>query len=619
MHAYDASPVFGEDVDLRPETGRPGPADAASGPHPPAGAPQANDAPAPPPPTPEPQAGSAEEPRARPIRAGSRAARSWRIVATLLPFVLAFLRDRRRWLLFGGRRRPTPEQHRERARRIVDAIASLGPTFIKLAQVFSSRADILPEPYLSEVSRLQDSVAPLPADAIEAVIRDELGRSPAELFESFDRVPLAAASLGQVHRARADGRDVAVKVLRPGVERLVALDLDISFRILWVLNVLFPNHHIRALTTVVREFERHIHEELDLRCEAESTELFRAHFRGDPRVRAPEVVPRFTRRRVLVTEYIHGTKVDRLHERFASGELSFPVLMETLTEAYLRMMLVDGTLHADPHPGNILVDDAGAVVFLDFGMVVRIERATRERIFRLAMAATRDDVDGIITGMYELGMIDPEVSRSEIRDAARQIMSVIQRARELGQRRVQEMVAEILDAFYTWPLVLPEELVYFFRASALLEGIGFRYDPSFQGLEVVRPVVSRMRGDLMRGMAREPGDVARGLLDEAQHTLRALHDVVRRAEREELRVRAHPRDMLHMERTLGLMARRLLLGLFAAVMAVVSTLLFVATGSWPVLVAGNTVALLVFFVVLVIPKHLLENPLRHTQGLRDRG
>ncbi|MDB4951010.1 MAG: hypothetical protein JWM27_3659 [Gemmatimonadetes bacterium] len=547
-----------------------------------------------------------------------RTRRFWRIVFTLTPFVVAFLRDRRRWIVFGAPRELPAAVHARRARRLVDAVAGLGPTFIKLAQVFGARADILPEPYLSEVARLQDAVAPLPVEAIEAVILAEFGRPAAQVFEAFDRAPLAAASLGQVHRARAEGRDVAVKVIRPGVEELVAVDLDVSFRILWYLNVLFPNHHVRALTTVVREFEKHIREELDLRLEARSTEWFRAHFSGDARVRAPEVLGAFTRRRVLVTEFVHGTKVDRLHERFARGELSFPALMDTLVEAYLRMMLVDGTLHADPHAGNILVEADGTVVFLDFGMVVRIERATRERIFRLALAAARDDVEGIIAGMYELGMIDPDVSRSEIRDAAGQILTIVQRARDYSQRQIQEMVAEILDAFYTWPLMLPEELVYFFRASALLEGIGFRYDPGFVGMEAVKPVVERMRGELLRGMARDPQDVARGLLDEAQQTLRALHDVVRRAEREELRVRAHPRDLAHVERSFGLMVRRLLLGLFAAVVSLVSTLVFTATRSWPVLAVGNAAALFVFCIVLFIPKHLLENPLHRARNLRGR-
>ncbi len=552
------------------------------------------------------------------IRPTGRLRRTWQILWRLIPFVIAFLRDRRRWILFGAPRRLPLEAHQTRARRIVDAIAELGPTFIKLVQVFSSRADIIPEPYLSELARLQDAVAPLPPDTIEDVILQEIGRPTAEIFERFDRVPIAAASLGQVHRARFEGEEVAVKVIRPGVERLVAVDLEISFRILFVLNILFPNHHVRALTSVVREFDRRIHEELDLRQEARNTEQFRQRFAADPRVRAPRVIEELTRRQVLVTEFIPGTKVDRLHAKFASGELSFPQLLETLSEAYIRMMLVDGVLHADPHPGNILVQDDGTVVFLDFGMMLQVERSTREKLFRFALAAARDDIDGMINVMYELGMIDPEILRAEIREAAVRIMGILERARELTHRRVQEMVQEIFDTFYIWPLILPEELVYFFRALVLLEGIGFRYDPNFNGLEVARPVIQKMRGELLQAMRKEPGDLARGVIEDLQHTLRALHDLVLRAEREELRLRVHPADVLREERIAALLVRRLLLGLFASVMAIVSTLLFVATHNWIVLLVGNAAALFLFFLVLIIPKHLLENPLRHARAVRRR-
>jgi predicted unusual protein kinase regulating ubiquinone biosynthesis (AarF/ABC1/UbiB family) len=280
------------------------------------------------------------------------------------------------------------------------------------------------------------------------------------------------------------------------------------------------------------------------------------------------------------------------------------------------MLLVEGFMHADPHPGNILVQEDGTIVFLDWGMVAQLSRSTRDSILKVALAAARDDLDGIISAMYELGMIDPEISRSEVRDAAAEILEIVQRMKELGVRRVQQMVQEIMDTFYTWPLVLPRELVYFFRATALLEGIGFRYDPAFLGLDVAVPVIRKMRGELLRATKREPQDIAKGIIDDVRIQINALRDIVVRAEREEFRVRIHPRDMTHFERFLLLQVRRVLLSVFALTIALVGSITYGSIGHPWVLIASIIIAIVMFMIVLFLPTHLLENPMRHARRLK---
>ena len=545
-----------------------------------------------------------------------RSVRALTVLLRLAPFIGAFLRDRRRFFLLGRPAIRAPEHHQARARRLTEVLARLGPTFIKLAQLFSARADILPEPYLTAIGRLQDQVPPDAWESVQAVLEGELGSSAGEIFQEIDREPIAAASLGQVHRARLHGQDVAVKILRPGVEESVALDLDISFRILFWLNILFRNHHVRALTNVVREFSARVREEMDFRHEAENIETFQRFFSEDQRVRVPVVYGDLTRRRVLVMEYCAGTKIDRLHDRFESGELDFNGLMETLTSLYLRMMVVDGFMHADPHPGNLLVQDDGRIVLLDWGMVLRVPKWTREAILGLALAVERENLEGTINGMYQLGMISPEVSRGEVREAATEIMRIMERARGSSRDRIQEIVQRIFDIFYTWPLLLPQELVYFFRTSVLLEGIGYRYDEEFNGLQLLRRVIAEARGEIHRSTGREPATLARDFLAEAQSTLVSIRDLLSRAQREELRVRMHPRDAQGQERILHLQARRLLLSIFAAATAVITAILFLALRSYWLMAAGFLASLFLFFLVFLIPTHLLENPLRHARGIR---
>ena len=536
--------------------------------------------------------------------------RALRVFTRLLPFLIAFLRDRRRFVIFGLPLPADDTRHRRRAERLTRTLAELGPTYIKLAQVFSARADILPEPYLGAIGTLTDQVPPLPQGVAEQVVAAELGQPVAALFERFEPEPLAAASLGQVHRARCRGRDVVVKVLRPGVDEVVRQDLEIAFRLLFVLNLLFPGHHTRALAAIVSEFAKRIWAELDFREEARNAETLRRNFAGDPRVVVPEVLAEFTRRRVLVLEYVEGTRIDRLHERIAAGGVRLDTLLALITEVYIKMMLEDGFFHADPHAGNLLVDLEGRLVLLDFGMVLQVGRETRARMVRTVLAAVRQDVDGVVNGFYELGILDPDVDRGTVRDAAQHLMGVALRD-DVSPRQMQRIVEDVLRTFYEWPLMLPPDLVYFGRAAVLVEGIGLRYDPDFNAIATARPVVARAAGRLMQGLL---GPDSKGLITdwglEAAAAIRSLRDLLRRAEREELRVRWHPRDAVELQRFLAQQVRRGLLALFAVAIGLIASILYVASRRLELLVLGLALSVGLFAVVFILPSHLFQNPLR---------
>lgn len=412
------------------------------------------------------------------------------------PLVLSFLRDRKRWLIAGRPLTRTSEFHHARAEHLVSAIAALGPSFVKLAQVFSSRSDLIPEPYVSAISTLTDQVPPVTTPIIEQEIERAYGRPVRSVFERFDSEPLAAASLGQVHRAVYKGEDVVVKVLRPGVEDLVRKDMGLARPVLRWLENRIPNPHLRNTRIVIDEFAARVPEEMDFVHEAANAERIYENFRGNPRVVIPRVIRELVRPRVLVLEYVEGTRVDRLSTRAGERRQDPRGVVSAVMELYLRMMLVDGFFHADPHPGNVLVTPGGNVVVLDFGMVVPVTPELRWRLVTTIFAAIRRDAAGVVAGFESLGMIDPGADPAQVRGLADRLLALAYAEMPMRER-VDLVTNEALAALYDWPVRLPSEMVYFARTAALIEGLGVRYDDHFNAITFASPIALRMRREIL--------------------------------------------------------------------------------------------------------------------------
>ncbi|MFQ6111813.1 MAG: ABC1 kinase family protein [Nitrospinota bacterium] len=515
----------------------------------------------------------------------------------LLPLALSFALDRRRFLLFGPSRQLGLDEHRRRAKELVEALSRLGPTFIKLAQILSARPDLVPKVYLEELSKLQDRCPALPFEVIAREVEGELGKPLSEAFEGFERESLAAASLGQVHRARYRGEEVAVKVLRPGVRGLVELDLRIVGRLLGFLLHLIESPHLENLSVTFQEFSRMIREEMDFVQEANNAERFRENLSGVPGVIIPRVYRELCTGKVLVLEYFDGVKVNCLEE--LEGRVEVAPLMERLLEVYARQMLLDGFFHADPHPGNILVNSEGEIIFLDFGMAIWFDEETRDRLVRLAAAAARRDVEAMVELGFQMGMVDETVNPALLEDAARQVVEIIDK-RPYTKLKIEEKAMEILESFSRFPFRLPPNMVYLFKTTTILEGIGVKYDPNFDMAKAMRPVVNSLLG--RRELAREPFLLLRERLRRLRRTLTSFERVIQEMDRGEFRVRPYPPDVHIVELYFRRMWRKGLLLALSLLAVLTGGLGYLSFGGYWMVVAGFLLGALFLVLALLLPQ-----------------
>ena len=394
-----------------------------------------------------------------------------------------------RYVVFRGAEGSARKQARlgKQAVWLRESLISLGPTFIKIGQALGTRADLLPLEYVRELATLQDQVPAFSTAEAFQIIEAELGRSVHECYPEIDSEPIAAASLGQVYRARlATGEEVAVKVQRPNLEATIAFDIAILYRLVKLTNRFFPRANENAdWEGMLREFHATIFEEMDYVKEGRNADRFRYNFRTWRAVRVPKIYWSHSNTRVLTLDFIRGTKVVDI-EGLKANRISAVKVNRLLIRTYLKQLLEDGFFHADPHPGNLLVMDSGHLAFFDFGMVGRITPKLQMQMIDAFFHVVGRDVRGLGQDIINLNFLKPGVDPETVRPVVESLFTHYLNLR-LGEVNFKELTYDLAEVIYEYPFRLPSNFTYIMRALMTLEGIGVVTDPGFSFFETAKP------------------------------------------------------------------------------------------------------------------------------------
>ncbi|PZD71598.1 putative protein kinase UbiB [Acaryochloris thomasi RCC1774] len=405
-------------------------------------------------------------------------------------------------------RQATPEaqalRRRQRAVWIRESLLHLGPTFIKVGQFFSTRADLFPTEYIEELSKLQDQVPAFGYEQVTEIIEQELGDSVAATFESFSPVPIASASLGQVHHGQLhSGEEVAVKVQRPGLKQLFSIDLGIMRGFAEFVQYRTPwGQDGRDWLGIYEECHQNLWGELDYLNEGRNANLFRRNFKGQTDVIVPRVHWRYTTTRLLTMEYLPGIKVNDVDALGAAG-IDRVAIAQLGARSYLSQILHHGFFHADPHPGNIAVNPDGALIFYDFGMMGQLPPETKDRLLLNFRGILQNDASLVVQAMVELGALAPDSDLGPVRRSVQYMLdSYFDRAfSDHGEISMAAINDDLYELTYDQPFRFPAAFTFVLRSLSALEALGKFLDPDFNFMDVATPFAEEI-------MAQDSGGAA---------------------------------------------------------------------------------------------------------------
>jgi len=507
----------------------------------------------------------------------------------------------------------TSEADPEAAACLADDLEAMGPTFVKLGQLMSSRVDLLSPPYIEALSRLQDDVAPFAFEEVEDIISSELQVRLSHLFRTFESTPLAAASLGQVHRATLrDGREVVVKVQRPGIREQVRGDMEVLADLASFLDKHTETGRRYGLAQLLEEFRKALVDELDYRREADNLSRMRELVADHDLIVVPEPFPDLTTSRVLTMEFVAGKKVTDLGS-LARLELEGAPLADQLFAAYLDQVLVQGVFHADPHPGNVLVTPDGHLVLLDVGMIARLAPAVRDKLVKLFLALADARPEEVTRIAVTLGERLPEFDEAVF---ARTVADLVGRSADasLSDLDIGALVLQLTRTAGEAGLRMDPELVMLGKTLLNLDRVAATLDPGFEPREALQ---RHMAGLMKSSMRTTPAAVMASLL-EAKEFVEELPGRVNRAfdavgqGNFELRIKAFDED--EFLRGLHKLANVLAAAVVLAAMILASALLAKPSGDGASV--ENHIALVVFVMAVVVSLGMLARIALHSRKIR---
>lgn len=374
--------------------------------------------------------------------------------------------------------------------RLRAMLEELGPTFIKFGQLLATRDDIIGPDYAAELSKLHNKVKPFPSAEARRIVEKELGMPVGAIFSSFETEPMASASIAQVHRATLkNGKKVVVKIQRPGIEETIKEDVRIMHYLAYLADKNIPELRPYDPKYLVDEFERSIIKELDFLREAKNSERLKENFKSDRGIYVPMVYEELCTKRVLTMEEIVGTKLTDILKS-NSKKYNKRLIAERCLQAFFQMILVDGFYHGDLHPGNIMIMNRDVICFLDFGRCATIDKELADGVFRLALFAVKNDVNGLIAHLLRMGFIDESIDMKTFKADLIDLLDTHYSA-EIKDVEIGHVLADLMSVISKYEFNRPRELAELTRSLLILEGVGMQLDPKFNVAEIFEPFATK--------------------------------------------------------------------------------------------------------------------------------